>query len=94
LDYFFSSSYLESILSIFNARFFHQYFGAKKLQSQNETREKLLNLLLNENCVCKMLMKLTTGSISSILLPLANFTNILGAYLYRFPLAKNYKHKL
>ena len=48
-----------SILSTFYAHFFCQYFGAKKLQSQNVTREKMHNLLLYEKHARKMLMKLT-----------------------------------
>jgi len=38
---------------------FHQYFCAKKLQSQNVTREKLREALSYEKLSCKMLMKLT-----------------------------------
>jgi hypothetical protein len=44
---------------------FHQHFThpfcAKKLQSQNVTREKLRQLLLYKKSSHKMLMKLTTG---------------------------------
>jgi len=38
-----------------------QYFWAKKLQSQNVTREKLQEELLYEKFSDKMLMKLTPG---------------------------------
>jgi hypothetical protein len=38
-----------------------QYFGAKKLQSQNKTREKLRKAFLYEKFAHKMLMKLTAG---------------------------------
>jgi hypothetical protein len=47
-----------SISSTFYAR---QYSCAKKLQSQNVTREKLCKALLYQKFVRKMLMKLTAG---------------------------------
>jgi len=36
-----------------------QYFGTKKLQSQNVTREKRRKVLQYEKFACKMLMKLS-----------------------------------
>jgi hypothetical protein len=48
-----------SISSTFYVHFFHQYFGAKNLQSLNVIREKLLNLLSYGKCMYKRLMKLT-----------------------------------
>jgi len=47
-----SSTFYEQIL--------HQYFGAKKFQSQTVTREKLLKTLLYEKVERKALMKLTS----------------------------------
>jgi hypothetical protein len=43
--------------------FFCQYPFAKKLQSQNVTREKLRKALSYKKCAHKMLMKLTRGQI-------------------------------
>jgi hypothetical protein len=40
-------------------RLLRQYFCAKKLQSQNVTREKLLEALLGKRFEHRMLMKLT-----------------------------------
>jgi len=53
----------ESISSTFYVWLFRRYFGAKKFQSRNVTREKMLNLLLYEKCALKILMKLTLGLI-------------------------------
>ena len=50
---------------------FCRYFGAKILQSQNVTREKLLNLLSYEKRLQKMLMKLA---------PAVNFINVRRAF--------------
>jgi hypothetical protein len=52
-----------SISSTFYACLLRQYFCTKKLQSQNTTREKLLEALLYETFARKMLMKLTPGLI-------------------------------
>jgi len=50
-----------SISSTFNARLLRQYFCAKKLQSQNVTREKLHEAILYKKFARKMLMKLPTA---------------------------------
>jgi len=50
-----------SISSTFYEQLLRQYFCAKKLRSQNVTREKMCNLLLYKKCVCKMLMKFNTA---------------------------------
>jgi len=63
-------SNLEKISPTFYEQFLSQYFCAKKLQSQNVTREKMRNLLQYEKFASKMLIKLTSGG---------NFTNILHA---------------
>jgi hypothetical protein len=75
-----------SISSTFYTQLLRQYFDAKKLQSQNITREKLHKTLLYEKFACKMLMKLKT---------VANFINILrAAFLANIPLPKKSKLKL
>jgi len=50
-----------SISSTFFEQLLRQYFCAKKLPSQNITREKMHNLLLYKKFVHKMLMKLRPG---------------------------------
>jgi len=52
-----------SISSTFYAHLFCQYFFAKKLQSQNVTREKPRKALLYEKFEHKIMMKLTPGII-------------------------------
>jgi len=54
----------------FIKQLFHKYFWAKKIQSQNVTREKLREALLYKKISNIMLMKWTLG---------VNFTNILQA---------------
>jgi len=59
-----SNLLLVSILSTFYKCLFCQYFCAKKLQSQNVTREKLHKALLYKNHVRKMMMKLNSGHLT------------------------------
>ncbi len=53
-----------------------QYFCAKNLQSQNDTREKLRKALLYEKFVRKMLMKLTHTHIRTSSEEALQFTEI------------------
>jgi hypothetical protein len=50
-----------SISSTYYSGLLRQYYCDKKLQSQNVTREKLLEALLYKKFEHKMLMKLTPG---------------------------------
>jgi len=56
---------LGSISSTFYSRLLWQYFWAKKLQSQNVTREKLCKALLYKIFLCKMLMKLAPKNLET-----------------------------
>jgi len=52
----------------FHQHFTHQYFCAKKLQSQNVTKEQLRKALSYEKLSHKMLVKSTTSCLPACLL--------------------------
>jgi len=79
-----------SISSTFYAQLLQQYFCAKKLQSQNVTKEKLREALSYEKFAHKMFVKLTPGGILPNVISLLrqNFSNFLALKLGRCKKAK------